>query len=106
MRGPDISVVVTNYNYGTYIRRCLRSLLNQDLERSRYEIVVVDDHSKDDSLSAIESFSGAGDIKIVVNKRNLGVGASDCVGVDDTCGYTFVRVAADDYVQRHVLSFS
>ena len=26
MRGPDISVVVTNYNYGTYIRRCLRSL--------------------------------------------------------------------------------
>ena len=54
MKSPDISVVITNYNYGTYIRRCLRSLLNQDLNREHYELIVVDDHSSDDSLKAIE----------------------------------------------------
>lgn len=104
MKSPDISVVITNYNYGTYIRRCLRSLLNQDLHHSRYELIVVDDHSTDDSLEAIESFTGAGDIKIVVNKRNLGVGASARVGVDHSCGKYFVRVDADDYVQPPFLS--
>ena len=104
MRGPDISVVVTNYNYGTYIRRCLRSLLNQDLDRARFEIVVVDDHSTDDSLDAIRAFSEAGEVKVIVNKKNLGVGGSARVGVDHSRGKYFVRVDADDYVQPPFLS--
>lgn len=104
MKGPDISVVVTNYNYGHYIRRCLRSLLNQDLERSRFEIVVVDDHSSDDSLEAVKKFSAACDITVVVNRKNLGVGASSRVGVDHSRGKYFVRVDADDYVQPPFLS--
>jgi len=104
MKSPDISVVITNYNYGTYIRRCLRSLLNQDLDRARYELIVVDDHSTDDSLEAVETFAGAGDIKIVVNKRNLGIGGSSRVGVDHSRGKYFVRVDADDYVQPAFLS--
>jgi glycosyltransferase involved in cell wall biosynthesis len=104
MKSPDISVVITNYNYGSYIRRCLRSLLNQDLPHDRYELIVVDDHSTDDSLSAIESFKGAGEIKVIVNKRNLGVGGSARVGVDNSRGKYFVRVDADDYVQPPFLS--
>ena len=47
VKAPDVSVVVTNFNYGKYLRRCLRSLINQDLDRSRYEVIVVDDHSTD-----------------------------------------------------------
>lgn len=104
MKAPDISVVVTNYNYGQYIRRCLRSLLSQELDRSRYEIIVVDDHSKDDSVQALETFKLAGDIKLIVNKKNLGVGASSRVGVDHARGKYFVRVDADDYVQPPFLS--
>lgn len=104
MKGPDISVVVTNYNYGKYIRRCLRSLLSQDLDRSRYEVIVVDDRSKDDSLQAIEAFSEAGEITVIVNRKNLGVGGSSRVGVDHSRGKYFVRVDADDYVQPPFLS--
>ncbi len=104
MKGPDISVVVTNYNYGHYIRRCVRSLLSQDLERSRYEIIVVDDKSKDDSLEAIAAFAQAGDVRLIVNKKNLGVGASSRIGVEHSRGKYFVRVDADDYVQPPFLS--
>jgi glycosyltransferase involved in cell wall biosynthesis len=104
MKGPDISVVVTNYNYGKYVRRCLRSLLSQDLERSRYEIIVVDDHSKDDSVEALDTFRASGEITLVVNKRNMGVGASSRIGVDHARGKFFVRVDADDYVQPPFLS--
>ncbi|HQP12634.1 MAG TPA: glycosyltransferase, partial [Candidatus Omnitrophota bacterium] len=56
MRLIDISVIVVNHNYGTLIRRCIRSLLNQDLDRSHYEIVVVDDGSTDDSIKALDTF--------------------------------------------------
>jgi glycosyltransferase involved in cell wall biosynthesis len=104
MKSPDISVVITNYNYGTYIRRCLRSLLNQDLDRGRYELIVVDDHSTDDSMEAIETFKGAGSVLVVANERNLGVGGCARVGVDHSRGKYFVRVDADDYVQPPFLS--
>lgn len=99
MRLVDISVVVTNYNYGKLIRRCIRSLLNQDLDRSRYEIIVIDDNSTDDSIQAIETFTRAGEIRLIANSENLGVGASARVGVDHSRGKFFVRVDADDYVQ-------
>ena len=99
IRAVDVSVVVTNYNYGAYIRRCIRSLLNQDLDRSRYEIIVVDDHSDDDSLKALEAFVKAGDVRLIVNKRNLGVGACARIGVDSSRGKYVIRVDADDYVQ-------
>ena len=104
MKGPDVSVVVTNFNYGQYIRRCLRSLMSQDLERSRYEIIVVDDKSTDDSLQAIAAFVEAGDITVIANKKNLGVGGSSRVGVDHARGKYFVRFDADDYVQPAFLS--
>lgn len=99
MRAVDISVVVTNYNYGRYIRRCIRSLLNQDMDPRLYEIIVVDDQSTDDSLEILEPFVSAGEVKLITNPANLGVGGSSRVGVDRSRAKFFVRVDADDYVQ-------
>lgn len=99
MRAVDISVIVTNFNYGKFIRRCLRSLLNQDLDPKRYEIIVVDDGSKDDSLIALESFRQSEEIRLVVNRNNMGVGAASLIGVSHSRGKYVVRVDADDYVQ-------
>lgn len=99
MRLIDISVIVVNYNYGKLIRRCIRSLLNQDLDKSHYEIIVVDDCSTDDSIEALATFSDANEIKIIKNSENLGIGASAQIGVANSRGKFFVRVDADDYVQ-------
>ena len=99
MRTVDVSVIVTNYNYGRLIRRCLRSLLNQEMDPRRYEIVVVDDHSRDDSLEALKPFVASGEVRLVTNRKNLGVGACSRIGVDHARGKFVVRVDADDYVQ-------
>lgn len=103
MRSVDISVVVTNYNYGRYIRRCVRSLLNQDISRSAYEIVVVDDNSTDNSLEVLAPFVKSDEIKLIVNSSNLGIGGSSRVGVDHSRAKYFVRVDADDFVQPQFL---
>ena len=95
MKAPDVSVVVTNFNYGKYLRRCLRSLINQELDRSRYEVIVVDDHSTDDSLEALEEFSADKGIKVIVNEENLGIGGASRVGVNHSRGKYFVRVDAE-----------
>ena len=42
-----ISVIIAAYNADKYIGRCLRSLINQSLEKKYYEIIVVNDGSTD-----------------------------------------------------------
>ena len=44
-----ISIIIPVFNSSQYLNKCLSSCLNQDIEKSRYEIIVVDDGSTDDS---------------------------------------------------------
>ena len=100
----DISVIVVNYNYGKLIRRCIRSLLNQVLDKEHYEIIVVDDCSTDDSIEALETFIQTQEVKVIHNNENVGIGASAQIGVANSRGKYFVRVDSDDYVQPPFLS--
>lgn len=95
----DISVIVTNYNYSKLIRRCVRSLLNQNIDPKSYEIIIVDDCSNDNSVEIIESLLDHSNLKLIKNKKNLGVGAASQVGLENARGKFFVRVDADDFVQ-------
>jgi glycosyltransferase involved in cell wall biosynthesis len=55
MKGKSLlSVIVANYNYGTYIRECLDSILNQTFKN--LEIIVSDDGSTDDSPKIIRDY--------------------------------------------------
>lgn len=49
-----LSVIVSNYNYGTYIRECLDSILNKTFKN--LEIIVSDDGSTDDSPQIIRDY--------------------------------------------------
>lgn len=42
-----ISVVVPSYNEEAYIEKCLESLVKQDLDKEKYEIIVIDNASTD-----------------------------------------------------------
>ena len=91
---PDVSIIITNYNYGKYISRAIRSCLNQKFVN--HEVIVVDDCSTDDSLKTIKCFSDQ--IKVVKTKSNAGVAAAANLGVQHSRGQFFIRVDADDYV--------
>ena len=92
---PQVSIIITNYNYGKYLSRCLRSCLSQ--KYIDCEVIVVDDVSSDDSDKIIKPFLN--DIVYIKNKKNLGVAGSSNVGVENCRGRYFVRVDADDYIQ-------
>ena len=96
-----ISVVVTNFNYGKWLRRCIRSLLNQNF--SDYEIIIVDDLSTDDSRNILLEYENNDKIKIFFNKVNMGVGYSSTFGAKKSLGKYIIRVDADDYVHTDFL---
>ena len=52
---PEISVVIATYNRPELIERVLAQLAGQTLPPSRFEVVVVDDGSKEPVLSRLEA---------------------------------------------------
>lgn len=98
----DISVVVTNYNYGRYLGRCIRSLVSQDLDQKNYEIIVVDDGSTDDSLDHLQVYGA--DVSIIALGENFGLGYAANTGLKAAKSRYVVRVDSDDFVHRSFLS--
>lgn len=104
-----ISVIVSAYNAEKYIGRCIRSLLDQTahiIPHNRYEIIVINDGSEDQTKFAIELFQKPNDsqITIINNNVNLGLPASLNKGINISRGNYIVRVDADDYVNSNFLS--
>ena len=65
---PSVSVIIPCYNHEKYIGRCIRSLLNQDINNDDYEIIVIDDGSTDNS-SKDDNFKN--DINLIKNDNIL-----------------------------------
>lgn len=69
----DVSVIVVNYNTADLIPSCLNSILKQD--DVNYEILVVDNHSDDDSLQVLKDYESQ--IKLIPNETNRGFGRAN-----------------------------
>jgi glycosyltransferase involved in cell wall biosynthesis len=71
---PLMSVVITNYNYAEYVGRAIESVQAQTYEH--FEIIVVDDGSRDRSLAVIEGYAARDPRIVVVTKANGGMASS------------------------------
>ena len=66
-----VSIIITNYNYGKYLHRCIRSCLNQSLPINEFEVIVVDDLSKDNSQNVVEEYKSLPNFKYIRNNKKL-----------------------------------
>ncbi len=94
---PRISVVLPNYNHCHFLKISLPALLNQSYPP--YEIVVVDDGSKDDSVAYIEAMREKHPlIRLYRHEKNQGVVATLNTGIREITGDAMYMAAADDEV--------
>ncbi len=101
MANPDVSIIVTNYNYKKYLLRCIRSCLSQ--KNVSVEVILVDDCSTDGSLKLLKSFKK--DINVIKNDRNMGVAAAANMGFEASRAQFVIRVDADDFVSLDMCSY-
>jgi len=88
---PRISVIIPTYNSAHYICEAIDSVLSQTYKD--YEIIVVDDGSKDNTKEVLKEYSE----KIVyVYQDNAGVNAARTRGLKEAKGEYIALIDADD----------
>lgn len=55
-RGVFLSIIIPVYNAEKYLDECLRSCLMQDIDEEEFEIICVNDGSRDGSMEILHQY--------------------------------------------------
>lgn len=95
------SIIIPVYNAAGYVSKCLDSLLEQDIDKSRYEIICINDGSTDNSLAVLNRYAQQHHNITVIDKSNSGVSATRNLGLEKASGKYVWFVDADDWVAKN-----
>lgn len=98
-----LSIIIPVFNVEKHIANCIQSLLNQDLKDDDYEIIIVNDGSKDNSIEIVKQFQLNHSNILVFNKENGGVGSARNYGLDVAKGNFIYFIDPDDYLANNTL---
>ncbi len=96
-----VSVVITNHNYGKYLRESIDSVLAQTF--NDYELIIIDDGSRDNSENILNEYSSVNKITILRNREPQGVASSCNRAIRLAKGEYIIRLDADDYFDDNAL---
>ena len=94
-KSPKISVIISLYNGGKYLKYSLRSIQNQKLKD--IEIIIVNDHSTDNSLEIIKKYMDEDPrIRLINNEKNRRILFSKSIGALFANGEYIILLDQDD----------
>lgn len=100
----DISVIMPVFNEEKYLHEAIDSILHQSFDR--FEFIIIDDASTDNSLAIIQSYADER-IVLICNEQNIGNYPSRNKGLEIAVGKYICVMDADDvaYPQRLELQY-
>lgn len=96
------SIIIPNYNKGSYVKECLDSIYNQTIDKEKYELIFIDDGSTDNSLEFIEEYKKY-DNFVLLHTNRRGAGGARNVGLDNAKGDYIVFIDSDDYLYSNTV---
>lgn len=103
---PLFSIIIPVYNVEEFLRKCLDSVLSQGLEEYGYEVLLVNDGSKDGSVGICEDYCKKHSNFRLISQDNAGVSAARNHGIDEAQGKYIVFLDADDYLLDNGLAMA
>ena len=102
MQNKMVSVILPVFNAERFLPQCLDSILRQTYQE--WELIAVDDGSKDRSLEILKSYEKRDDRIHIISKKNEGVSIARNVALSQVCGEYIYFVDSDDIVMQDALS--
>lgn len=101
MNNNKISVIVPIYNCEQYIRKCIKSILNQTFKE--FELILIDDGTQDKSGEICDEFSKIDERIVVIHQHNQGVSKTRQNGLNMSKSKYVTFIDSDDYVKEDYL---
>lgn len=99
---PLVSVIMPVYNGERYISNAIESILQQTY--NNLELILIDDCGYDDSMLIAQKYEKKDKrVKILRNKKNMGISYSRNVGLDNSQGKYIAIMDDDDYSLKNRL---
>lgn len=95
------SIVIPIYNVETYLRLCLDSVLDNEIDN--YEVVCIDDGSTDGSSVILKEYSNKHPNIKIINQENKGLSAARNVGIKASKGEYVFFIDSDDWLESGAL---
>lgn len=96
-----LSVIVPIYNVENYIRKCAESLLAQTCSPDLYEVIFVNDGTKDRSVDVLKNCVDFENLKNfhLLEKPNGGLSSARNYGIKNSVGQYFWCIDSDDWIE-------
>lgn len=99
-----LSIIVPVYNVEKYLKRCILSIINQDISKDCYEIILINDGSTDSSGEIARSLTSQNDNIRLIEQENRGLSGARNTGLDMARGAYVMFVDSDDTLLPNVVS--
>ena len=99
---PEVSVVITAYNYGRFLAKTIESVLSQDFRD--FELIILNNASTDNTGEVVGRFLGDTRVRYIVNETNIGALANGQKGLDVARTPYILFLSADDFLLPGALS--
>lgn len=104
IKDMDLSIIVPVYNVEEYVRPCLESIFKQDLDDSRFEVIIVNDGSTDHSMEMIADIIQVHNNITVINQENLSLSVARNNGIAVAKGEYIMMPDSDDLLTDNSLA--
>lgn len=93
---PILSIIIPLYNCEKYIKQCLDTIFRQEMNESEFEVIVIDDGSKDSGYSLASEYAKRHQNILVMKQENQGVACARNNALEKATGDYITFVDADD----------
>ena len=100
----DLSIIVPVYNVEQYVRTCIESIYKQGLDEDRFEVLIVNDGTKDKSMEVIQDIIAQHKNIVVINQENQGLSMARNNGMAKAKGQYILMIDSDDLLIENSLS--
>lgn len=98
----EVSMIVPVYQVEKYIAQCIESVLNQTFQD--FELILIDDGSKDTSGIICDSYAAKDDRIIVIHTENKGAAVARNTGLERASGRYITFLDGDDYLAENMIA--
>lgn len=101
-----LSIVVPVYNVEQYVRKCILSIINQDDDLFKsFELIIVNDGSKDKSVEQIQDLVDKYDNITLINQENLSLSVARNNGMAKAKGDYVWFIDSDDWITSDAVKY-